>query len=216
MEHQVTAHIRRIETVEKDLKALSNIAATKDDLSRVRAEVKKIYDGLEIGKFDVSNLSRCGKQLTEGFTEFLNLRQHVWGIRKSVTHRSVVSTDETAVLSRAGLALPFQEREHNSCCIDAFYSFHCQIHEFAEFLAFRDPFDIRFLDTGTSVLVSPLPTTSVSGCDQGLRSNTWSESECVDEAVFRFLTDVGISTLFFSDHLLLMTVVHLDRTSVWT
>jgi len=48
---QVSAHVRRIEAVEKDLKALSNSSATKDDLSRLRAEVKKIYDGLHIGEY---------------------------------------------------------------------------------------------------------------------------------------------------------------------
>jgi len=46
---QVSAHVRRIEAVEKDLKALSLNSASKDDLSRVRAELKKIYDGLHIG-----------------------------------------------------------------------------------------------------------------------------------------------------------------------
>lgn len=46
---QVTAHVRRIEAVEKDLKALSHSTTSKDDLSRVRAEVKKLYDGLHIG-----------------------------------------------------------------------------------------------------------------------------------------------------------------------
>jgi len=46
---QVTTHVRRIEAVEKDLKALSHSSASKDDLSRVRAEVKKLYDGLHIG-----------------------------------------------------------------------------------------------------------------------------------------------------------------------
>ncbi|PAV17337.1 hypothetical protein PNOK_0740100 [Pyrrhoderma noxium] len=61
---KVTAHIRRIEAVEKDLKALSGISASKDDLSRLRAEVKKLYDGLNI--------------------EFLNLRSHVWGIQQDV------------------------------------------------------------------------------------------------------------------------------------
>ena len=50
---QVTAHVRRIEAVEKDLKALSHNAASKDDLSRVRAEVKKLYDGLHIGMFSL-------------------------------------------------------------------------------------------------------------------------------------------------------------------
>ena len=47
---QVSAHVRRIEAVEKDLKALTNSSASKDDLSRLRAEVKKIYDGLHIGE----------------------------------------------------------------------------------------------------------------------------------------------------------------------
>ena len=48
---QVSAHVRRIEAVEKDLKALTNSSASKDDLSRLRAEVKKIYDGLHIGEY---------------------------------------------------------------------------------------------------------------------------------------------------------------------
>ncbi|KAH9998012.1 hypothetical protein BJV77DRAFT_787901 [Russula vinacea] len=41
---KVSAHVRRIEAVEKDLKALTNSSASKDDLSRLRAEVKKIYE----------------------------------------------------------------------------------------------------------------------------------------------------------------------------
>jgi hypothetical protein len=48
---QVSEHVRRIESVEKDLKALSNSSASKDELSRLRAEVKKIYDGLHIGEY---------------------------------------------------------------------------------------------------------------------------------------------------------------------
>ena len=50
---QVTAQVRRIEAVEKDLKALSHSSASKDDLSRVRAEGKKLYDGLHIGMFSL-------------------------------------------------------------------------------------------------------------------------------------------------------------------
>ena len=46
---QVTAHVKRIEAVEKDLKALANSSATHEELSRQRAEVKKLYDGLHIG-----------------------------------------------------------------------------------------------------------------------------------------------------------------------
>lgn len=47
---QVSAHVRRIEAVEKELKALSESSASKEDISRVRAEVKKLYDGLHVGK----------------------------------------------------------------------------------------------------------------------------------------------------------------------
>lgn len=43
--------MRRIEAVEKDLKALSESSSSKDDLQRLRAEVKKIYDGLHIGAY---------------------------------------------------------------------------------------------------------------------------------------------------------------------
>lgn len=46
---QISAHVRRIEAVEKDLKALSQASATKEDISRVRAETKKLLDGLHVG-----------------------------------------------------------------------------------------------------------------------------------------------------------------------
>ncbi|VDC04477.1 unnamed protein product [Peniophora sp. CBMAI 1063] len=61
---KISAHVRRIETVEKDLKALSDASSSKADLSRLRAEVKKIYDGLHI--------------------EFLDLRTFVWGLQQDV------------------------------------------------------------------------------------------------------------------------------------
>ncbi|EKM51885.1 uncharacterized protein PHACADRAFT_262281, partial [Phanerochaete carnosa HHB-10118-sp] len=61
---RITAHIRRIEAVEKDLKALRDLSASKDDISRVRTEVKKLYDGLHV--------------------EFLDLRSHVWGIQQDL------------------------------------------------------------------------------------------------------------------------------------
>ncbi|KIM65796.1 hypothetical protein SCLCIDRAFT_1211782 [Scleroderma citrinum Foug A] len=61
---KVSAHVRRIEAVEKDLKALAQSSASKDDLSRVRAELKKVYDGLHI--------------------EFLDLRSHVWGMQQDL------------------------------------------------------------------------------------------------------------------------------------
>lgn len=36
--------------MEKDLKALNDASATKEDISRVRTEVKKLYDGLHVGE----------------------------------------------------------------------------------------------------------------------------------------------------------------------
>ncbi|GJJ13296.1 hypothetical protein Clacol_007548 [Clathrus columnatus] len=61
----VSQHIRRIELLEKELKALTKNAAGKDDVSRVRAEMKKLYDGLHIelldlmyGEFDLHALSK--------------------------------------------------------------------------------------------------------------------------------------------------------------
>lgn len=53
---QITAHIRRIEAVEKDLKALRDSSASKDDISRVRTEMKKLYDGLHVGEHEYALL----------------------------------------------------------------------------------------------------------------------------------------------------------------
>ncbi|KAH8104718.1 hypothetical protein BXZ70DRAFT_611526 [Cristinia sonorae] len=61
---RVASHIRRIEAVEKDLKALRDTSAGKEDISRVRAEMKKLYDGLHV--------------------EFLDLRSHVWGMQQDL------------------------------------------------------------------------------------------------------------------------------------
>ncbi|KAI0076321.1 hypothetical protein K474DRAFT_1663155 [Panus rudis PR-1116 ss-1] len=61
---RVSSHIKRIEAVEKDLKALRDASASKEDISRVRAEMKKLYEGLHV--------------------EFLDLRAHVWGIQQDL------------------------------------------------------------------------------------------------------------------------------------
>ncbi|KZT60126.1 hypothetical protein CALCODRAFT_523098 [Calocera cornea HHB12733] len=61
---KVSQHIRRIEEVERDLKALASTSASKDELARIREEAKKIYDGLRI--------------------EFLDLRTHVWGMQQDL------------------------------------------------------------------------------------------------------------------------------------
>ena len=71
--------------MEKELKALSESAATKEDFSRVRAEMKKLYDGLHVGE------SKSGFCMVRYWlntlcvpspSEFLDLRAHVWGIRE--------------------------------------------------------------------------------------------------------------------------------------
>ncbi|KAJ7644079.1 hypothetical protein FB45DRAFT_896852 [Roridomyces roridus] len=74
---KITAHISRIEAVEKDLKALQSSTSSKDDLVRLRAEVKKIYDGLHV--------------------EFLDLRTHVWGIQKDVHSLSKKDASEVRI-----------------------------------------------------------------------------------------------------------------------
>jgi len=72
---KVSAHVRRIEAVEKDLKALADSSAAKEDISRIRAEAKKLYDGLHV--------------------EFLDLRSYVWGIQQDV--HSLSKKDSTSV-----------------------------------------------------------------------------------------------------------------------
>lgn len=72
---KVSAHVRRIEAVERDLKALADSSAGKEDLSRVRAEIKRLYDGLHV--------------------EFLDLRSHVWGIQQDL--HSLSKKDSTSV-----------------------------------------------------------------------------------------------------------------------
>ncbi|KAG8830132.1 hypothetical protein FRC18_008605 [Serendipita sp. 400] len=47
---KVSAHIRRIETVEKELKALAERTAEKNEVTKLRGEMKQLYDGLHIGK----------------------------------------------------------------------------------------------------------------------------------------------------------------------
>jgi hypothetical protein len=65
--------------VEKDLKALSDASASKEDISRVRTEVKKLYDGLHVGTCYCHNNSLI--VITNTLSEFLDLRTYVWGIR---------------------------------------------------------------------------------------------------------------------------------------
>ena len=43
---KISAHVRRIEAVEKDLKALAATTADKEELGRLRSETKKLYVSL--------------------------------------------------------------------------------------------------------------------------------------------------------------------------
>jgi len=72
---RVSEHVRRIEAVEKDLKALRDSSVPKEDLSRLRTEVKKLYDGLHV--------------------EILDLRAHLWGMQQDLN--KVVKEESTTV-----------------------------------------------------------------------------------------------------------------------
>ncbi|EJT51829.1 hypothetical protein A1Q1_06915 [Trichosporon asahii var. asahii CBS 2479] len=61
---RITTHLDRLQTTEKDLVALKKEAATKDDLVKLRAELKKACDSLHL--------------------ENLDLRAHVWGIEQDL------------------------------------------------------------------------------------------------------------------------------------
>jgi hypothetical protein len=76
---QVSTHLERIESVERNLKALSETTVAKDDAVHLRAEVKKLYDGLHIGS-SLRLLWTASSSLIS-HEEFLDLRSHVWGIR---------------------------------------------------------------------------------------------------------------------------------------
>ncbi|GMK58457.1 hypothetical protein CspeluHIS016_0504890 [Cutaneotrichosporon spelunceum] len=61
---KITSHLDRLQSVEKDLAALKAAVPQKDDVAKVRGEMKKLYDGLHL--------------------ELLDLRAHVWGVEQDV------------------------------------------------------------------------------------------------------------------------------------
>ncbi|EIW70582.1 hypothetical protein TREMEDRAFT_29121 [Tremella mesenterica DSM 1558] len=69
---KITSHLDRLQTVEKEIASLKTSTAVKDDVSKVREEMKKVYDGLHI--------------------ELLDLRAHVWGVEQDL--QKVVKTGE--------------------------------------------------------------------------------------------------------------------------
>ncbi|KAI5452776.1 hypothetical protein NCC49_000522 [Naganishia albida] len=70
---KMSNHLQRIEAVEKELKRLSSTSAVKEDVTKLRAEMKQVYDGLHV--------------------EVLDLRAHVWGVEqdlaRSASHNSI-------------------------------------------------------------------------------------------------------------------------------
>ncbi|GFZ46962.1 hypothetical protein JCM24511_04188 [Saitozyma sp. JCM 24511] len=72
---KITSHLDRLQTVEKELAAIKSSAAPKDDVAKVRGEMKKVYDGLHL--------------------ELLDLRAHVWGVEQDL--QKVVKTDSIRI-----------------------------------------------------------------------------------------------------------------------
>ncbi|RSH78475.1 uncharacterized protein EHS24_002200 [Apiotrichum porosum] len=72
---RITSHLDRLTAVEKDLNALRAAAAVKEDNAKVRAEMKKVYDGLNL--------------------ELLDLRAHVWGVEQDL--QKVVKTESIRI-----------------------------------------------------------------------------------------------------------------------
>jgi hypothetical protein len=81
---QITSHLDRLQAVEKELAALKAASAQKDDVGKVRGEMKKVYDGLHL--------------------ELLDLRAHVWGVEQDL--QKVVKTGESMLRFQARLPRP--------------------------------------------------------------------------------------------------------------
>ncbi|KAL7422047.1 hypothetical protein Q5752_003820 [Cryptotrichosporon argae] len=72
---RITSHLDRLRAVEKELAALKASAAARDDVGKVRAEMKTVYDGLH--------------------REVLDLRAHVWGVEQDL--QRVVKTESIRI-----------------------------------------------------------------------------------------------------------------------
>ncbi|KAK4683423.1 hypothetical protein P7C73_g6845, partial [Tremellales sp. Uapishka_1] len=70
---KITTHLDRLQAVEKELAALKSSTAAKDEVGKVRGEMKKVYDGLHL--------------------EMLDLRAHVWGVEQDL--QKVVKNGES-------------------------------------------------------------------------------------------------------------------------
>ncbi|WVQ81835.1 hypothetical protein IAT38_003962 [Cryptococcus sp. DSM 104549] len=72
---KITSHLDRLQTVEKELAALKANSSAKEDVTKVRGEMKKVYDGLHL--------------------ELLDLRAHVWGVEQDL--QKVVKTESIRI-----------------------------------------------------------------------------------------------------------------------
>ncbi|WVR06732.1 hypothetical protein IAU60_003766 [Kwoniella sp. DSM 27419] len=72
---KITSHLERLQAVEKEIAALRSGGAIKDDVTKVRGEMKKVYDGLHL--------------------ELLDLRAHVWGVEQDL--QKVVKTESIRI-----------------------------------------------------------------------------------------------------------------------
>ncbi|KAJ9116816.1 hypothetical protein QFC24_006621 [Naganishia onofrii] len=87
---KMSNHLQRIEAVEKELKRLSSTSAVKEDVTKLRAEMKQVY------AHHLSGLADLVRQhaIQDGLhVEVLDLRAHVWGVEqdlaRSASHNSI-------------------------------------------------------------------------------------------------------------------------------
>ncbi|ORX35547.1 hypothetical protein BD324DRAFT_630603 [Kockovaella imperatae] len=72
---KITSHLDRLQQVEKEVASLKSSMAQRDDVVKVRGEMKKVYDGLHL--------------------ELLDMRAHVWGVEQDL--QKVVKTESIRI-----------------------------------------------------------------------------------------------------------------------
>ncbi len=78
---QITSHLERLQTVEKELAALKGSTHAKDEASKARAEAKKLY----VYHLLRSQTGRLADLRQDSLhVEMLDLRAHVWGVEQDL------------------------------------------------------------------------------------------------------------------------------------
>ncbi|WWC62238.1 uncharacterized protein I303_104834 [Kwoniella dejecticola CBS 10117] len=72
---KISSHLDRLQFVEKEMNGLKTGGAIKEDVSNLRGEMKRVYDGLHL--------------------ELLDLRAHVWGVEQDL--QKVVKTESIRI-----------------------------------------------------------------------------------------------------------------------